>query len=1742
MKFLNNKESQYMKNLLSFMLILVMLFSIMIPTAFAQEQEITITEVTGEEQMVLFGAASEGEGVRSGSAIDVSTRSGPAFWTDDLTVEPEGFVTDDDGNVTISSAEGLAWISVMTGGLNGQTADTFEGKTITLTDDINLSGKLWTPIGRFYNQFVMDPYPHVEEISLPFKGVFDGNDHIISGLEMSTFPDDIENKRYGLFAIAEGATIKNIYLQDVDIDVSEDKAGNINIAVLGGEVKDSVLENCMITGNVKGPHVYGLVYMFSGSISKCAFSGTLSGDYNAVGLVGSGAGTMDQCYVNAEINALNGAKGITTAWSEGTISNCYTTGSVEGEEGWRNTGICGTLGENGVIEDCYSTMTVKGETHVGGIVGTIDHPSSVVRGCVALNDTITAERTDGIETVQGRVVGSIYYEPEVKTNYAYSGMKVFLSVREKGHYLSGIPADERMPSKKHGADITAEKLAENWPVNGWDTDIWSFETGKLPTLKNLSDKIIQTGEITGHISAASEGGWNITAFDEVTMDIPEVTIATSEEDVAALFPDELLATKDGTTAVRIPDITWESDDYDGNTVGEYTFTAVLPADGYTTSADLPTAKVKVVLKYKVIFDTNGADEIDSLEVDNGNLITVPAEPARQGFIFEGWYKDEVYTELWDFDIDTVTSSVTLHAKWSIEKEQYVYTATESGPQPTLEVTEMGFMDTFIVSISNVEGYTTYALVVRQESKQEIDFSVPAGDYVIVYTGTDAGGRSIKAVDQNAGTTPQELSYKGNGTVEEPYTMLGNFYTQDGSAPLPFGVPYIDTTFRLLNLIAGYDTEGTKDYDTPYSVKFEDRNVFGYQGDTSGKLNASITIDGSRLLPCHWDGWFRSPRAYGVVLNPSDTVINLSFDGEGGLRGLVAHVLYNSETYAERRAAATEKLQAVRDDENRVLMLHTQTRDFPGPMTYKLDVSGYFAEGDTVNINYLLGAANEEWYHGINLENDYMLAMEPIYFKNNTSAVVTEGYITFDLRNGGYFELVKPEDDNKETKYVAEFAPEVADLIYPGTIYPQILSAQNQFKVTKPDDPVKDGYNFEGWYSDKALTSQYDFEAELSQNIILYPKWTKIDGGDGGSGTEPSGNTYIVTFETGKDPDTGGWNMSIESQEVEEGDRAEDPGFARSGYGYLVLGWYTDSGLTDEYNFRDEVTSDLTLYPKWMRYILKNDLKKDGGSGTESDPYLAHLADSRQSKIAWKALNELAGESEWWKVYVTEDNDPDEDLRYQWVFNGEDIEHCNIAQPYYTDIDFSKKQSNSVQVDFEWRTAIEGKVLVSIDVSKYFKDDTEVEISYVEDSCDGIVVHTDINSDDYDNTGHLPSSYYTTSTAQVDDGLITLELTHGGSFLLKSEDAGMDIDEKSRVSVKIQREVEARNGTADFSVDDEEIASAVESSIDMNADAIVIAPKVKGEADRLRTKLSKAALAKIIDKTKSDLVLETDITNVDISQDILSKIVAKDGNEFTIDVEKVSEEKVKVEIKLNNDVLKTIGNIKIGVPAKGAGQGMVAVLVNEDGSEKIIKKSVLKDSEMLAMIDGSATVKLVDKTRNFDDVDDSFWGKDAVGFATSRELFLGVSENEFGTNEAMTRSMFATVLHRLEDAPQSGDISFEDVDEDSWYGDAVAWAAENEIVKGTGDNFNPQSNITREQIALMLYRYADSVGVDTGVQGDVSQFNDGDEISDWASESMDWIVGTGLIKGKDGNVLDPSGNATRTEVAAILQRFISSIIM
>ncbi len=175
---------------------------------------------------------------------------------------------------------------------------------------------------------------------------------------------------------------------------------------------------------------------------------------------------------------------------------------------------------------------------------------------------------------------------------------------------------------------------------------------------------------------------------------------------------------------------------------------------------------------------------------------------------------------------------------------------------------------------------------------------------------------------------------------------------------------------------------------------------------------------------------------------------------------------------------------------------------------------------------------------------------------------------------------------------------------------------------------------------------------------------------------------------------------------------------------------------------------------------------------------------------------------------------------------------------------------------------------------------------------------------------------------------------------------------------------------------------------------------------------------------------------------------------------------------------------------------------------------------------------------FKDIKESDWFYDAVREVYITGLFKGVKEDEFAPDKPLTRGMLVTVLYRGEGSPvYRGESKFDDVDNNAYYKNAAVWAENNGIVKGISDSvFAPDSFVTREQTAAILYRYAYYKNYDIDLKGDLSIFYDSNEISFWAEEDMKWAVGSGIFLGDENNVLNPIGFITRAETAYVIYRF------
>mgnify|MGYP004654237925 CR=1 FL=1 len=214
-----------------------------------------------------------------------------------------------------------------------------------------------------------------------------------------------------------------------------------------------------------------------------------------------------------------------------------------------------------------------------------------------------------------------------------------------------------------------------------------------------------------------------------------------------------------------------------------------------------------------------------------------------------------------------------------------------------------------------------------------------------------------------------------------------------------------------------------------------------------------------------------------------------------------------------------------------------------------------------------------------------------------------------------------------------------------------------------------------------------------------------------------------------------------------------------------------------------------------------------------------------------------------------------------------------------------------------------------------------------------------------------------------------------------------------------------------------------------------------------------------------------------------------------------------------------GEVAVAIPVVNAKQGTVAVKVNPDGTEEIIKTAVVTENGLVLGVKGSMQIKVINNDKNFVDTV-GHWAASDVDFVSARELFNGTAPALFSPEASMTRGMVVTVIARLAGENTDGGAN--------WYDKGCAWA----VANGVSDGTNPNGSITREQLAAMLYRYCGS----PAASGSLSAYADAASVSAFGSDAMQWCVNNGIINGMDG-LLNPQGQATRAQVSAMFARYI-----
>ena len=262
---------------------------------------------------------------------------------------------------------------------------------------------------------------------------------------------------------------------------------------------------------------------------------------------------------------------------------------------------------------------------------------------------------------------------------------------------------------------------------------------------------------------------------------------------------------------------------------------------------------------------------------------------------------------------------------------------------------------------------------------------------------------------------------------------------------------------------------------------------------------------------------------------------------------------------------------------------------------------------------------------------------------------------------------------------------------------------------------------------------------------------------------------------------------------------------------------------------------------------------------------------------------------------------------------------------------------------------------------------------------------------------------------------------------------------------------------------------------------------------------------------------------------LSETAAESGETVTLPVSGSAVESIVVSVPENTSV-------QVEVPVEDVTPGTVLVIVHEDGTEEVVKKTSLTEDGVVMTLTEGATLKVVDNSKSFDDVAGDYWGKNAIAFASSRELMKGDGNGIINPEGNMCRGDLAIMLHNLEGNPETEyGGAYSDINATTYYAEAAQWATDLGLMGGYGEAFGGLDSVTREQFALILWRYA---GMPESEKS-LDSFGDANGVSSYSVDAMRWAVENGIVKGVgDGSSLAPTGLATRAQVAEMLMRFMS----
>ena len=674
------------------------------------------------------------------------------------------------------------------------------------------------------------------------------------------------------------------------------------------------------------------------------------------------------------------------------------------------------------------------------------------------------------------------------------------------------------------------------------------------------------------------------------------------------------------------------------------------------------------------------------------------------------------------------------------------------------------------------------------------------------------------------------------------------------------------------------------------------------------------------------------------------------------------------------------------------------------------------------------------------------------------------------------------------------------------------------------NPRASGYEFEGWFTyEKGQEIPFSFDDPITRNLLvtahfrelpvedltitpesavgdepftmtatgLLPRYTNFDIGSlVGSGEGPY--TYALWFE--KDG-TFSFNreMTLTHQYF-------DSDFNSLGTDTVVVqaGEVVNisDGVFSEVNQEQVVWSEFAVSLDDGNSLMIID-SEEPGNYSSSQPN-THLSD-------FPGI--VTGLPEIYYEYLFALNEDDEEPQVFTKLEGDVFEFSAVESPFMEGYDF-----------IGWNTEPDGSGEMYVFTDSLDADEDLVFYAVLEESAEE------------ENTG---------SGDGTDSGSTSGGSTTEGAD--KPDETEAEPEEELEPAV-VAVEATVEDGVANAVAEDKAV---VEAAKDEEKGDVVLQVEAKEEADTTAVEVSAEAAKAVADADKALIVsVGGDEENapeatVEISSKDLGAL-AEQGEAIAVQIQNNEDGSVTIDVTAGEEPVELEEGIKISLSAE-LEPGQVLVVVAEDGTETVVRKSASEDGVLTALLEGGATVKIVDNAKEFDDVAEDAWYADAVDFVSSRELFVGDENGNFNPTDTMTRAMMAMVMFRLEGEPEAGEgKSFADVEAGKWYSEAINWASAEGVMNGYGESFGVNDPVTREQMAVLLYNYVQSQGIEVK-KGSASGFSDAGEIHSWAADAMAWAVEEGIFQGDGQNKLNPTADATRADVATLMQRVVKLLL-